>query len=249
MLENNLSVNGNIDKQIFSKTELLTLKEYVNDPDTVYFWDIDGILKNSTKKVFEIFNDIAGTKYDPNDILEWDHLKIKAMEDGLSEDLVQLANYLWYDAHVLGSAEKHLGVDDLINFAVQEFGIERNFVLTSRNPNLKIITQRWFELNLPIFPKDNILIREDSDVDPAQFKADTIKDIAGDKKSVLIDDAPHYIKRVIEEVENCLILFVPQGKIMSEVESERLIRISRYPEGSQEIFSLYKLMLSAARRK
>lgn len=219
-------------------------QKVLSNPKTIIVYDIDGILLNSPDIVLKRFTEKTGIKTNPAEIDRWDYLTSLAKNEGLSEDEVKHAEDGWYDPMVLSEAKRYLYIRPVIRKTVSYHGPDHNFVLTSRNPYLKQSTIESFDTHLPEIKTKNILIRESGGIDKtvsAAFKVENLRALAKIAPWILfVDDSVDFCEAVIKaDIENCVVVNIPLGKIMPDYRHERLIVIKRFPD---EIQAMYPLM-------
>ena len=102
----------------------------------------------------------------------------------------------------------------------------------------------------PEIKPENILIRENGGtdlVDSAKFKVDRLRELS--KKApwvVFVDDSTDFVHAVLTDgIQNCLVINVPQGKIIPGFKHERLVVINRYPEKYQAMYPFMCAVLTA----
>jgi hypothetical protein len=217
--------------------------EVVKNPETLFVYDIDGILANSYKIVTDRFTEKTGIKISPKEVDRWDYLTYVAKKFRLAEDIIKHAEDDWFKEDVLINAQRFLYTRPLVRKTVNYYGAERNFVLTSRNANLDKSTFEWFSVQFPEILKENILIRKFGGIDMEEsikFKVGNLHSLA--KKApwvVFVDDSTTFTKAVTEAgIENCLVINMPFGKMLPKVRHERFILIKRFPEEIQGMYSL-----------
>lgn len=223
-------------------------REVVNNRNVYYIYDADGILVYSAEKVFSNFENKHGIKVSPRDIDGWTYLTNVAHSYGLDEDSIKSAEDDWYNSDVLESSKRYLYSRPLVNLTIGLVGAERNFILTSREPNLAEGTYRWFGKHFPELPEENILIRDqNSGLSGTRFKVKNVGEFAAKADWVVfIDDSLKYIKAVVDaNIPNCLAINVPQGIVRPDFIHDRLITIGRYPEEIQGMYPAYQAFKKA----
>ncbi len=123
-------------------------KEAVNNKNTIYMYDGDGIIIDSPSTVFNDFNLKTGLVAKPMEIESWNHLTEVAEKSGLNEELVKSAEQGWYDSEILRSSHRYLYIRPVIKKTLKLSGPDNNFILTSRKPDLKTATEEWMSLKL-----------------------------------------------------------------------------------------------------
>lgn len=218
------------------------LKEGLNNPETIFVYDMDGILTNTSKAVLENFSKKYGVRADPTEIDEPLYLTNLAKKKGLGTDVIEHAEDGWFEPDLLLAAQRYLYTKSTVLKTIRLYGADRNFVLTSRNHEVGDITIDWFARELPEIKRENILIRNYGDVgrvDSVRFKVENLKILA--RKApwvVFVDDSVKFCKAALSEVENCLVIFIPVGKMVPGFSHERLFVIKRYPNDIQAIYPL-----------
>lgn len=214
----------------------------VNNPKTIYMYDADGIIINSSRDAVYNFNKKHGFDLHSADIDKWLYLTEVAKKNNLGEEAIRTAEDDYYNPDVLEGSGRYFYIKPLIGMTMLLCGADNNYVLTSREPYLTQVTNKWFGQNVSEFLQENILIREDADIKPTDFKVSEIKECA--KRTpwvVFIDDSAKYVDAVLDSnIENCLVINVPLGKIKQSRVHERLIVIDRYPQECQGMYLLYK---------
>ena len=235
-----------MEREPFNMSELFIgdrnlFNEVLRNRETIFVYDIDGILANSTKVVYGKFTEKTGIFANPTEINNFHHLTNLAKRANLSEEMVMHAEDDWYDSKVLDLAQKFLYITPVVNKTLSFYGRDRNFVLTSRNPDLKESTLDWFSRKYPEFNPNNILIRDSHNINSVDFKVNNLRILSKIAPWVVfVDDSVDFIEAVLADgVKNCLVINIPQGKVMPDFRHERLIIFKRYPE---EIQALYPLM-------
>jgi hypothetical protein len=215
--------------------------EVLRNRETIFVYDIDGIVANSTKVVYRKFTEKTGVFANPLEINNFHHLTNLAKSANLSKDFIKHAEDDWYDSKVLDLAQKFLYITPVVNKTFSFYGRDRNFVLTSRNPDLKESTLDWFSRKYPEFNPNNILIRDSHNIDSADFKVGSLRILSKIAPWVaFVDDSVDFIGAVLADgIKNCLVINIPQGKVMPDFRHERLIVIKRFPE---EIQAMYPFM-------
>ena len=222
-------------------------QEVLRNPETIFVYDIDGIIANSPKVVLKNFADKHGIKVSAAEIDGWDYLTNVAKRSGLDADAVKNAEKDWYDASVLLKAPKYLYIKPVIQMTMRYYGSERNFVLTSRNYTLDESSYDWFKREEPELRNENILIRKEGDSRSAEaFKVDNLKRLAKLAPYVVfVDDSIDFVKAVLDDgIKNCLVVNIPQGKVMPDFQHKRLIVIKRFPN---EIQAMHPFMHAVER--
>lgn len=214
--------------------------EVLGNRETIFVYDIDGILADSAKVVYKKFTEKTGTFANPIEMNDFHHLVSLAEKANLSEDEIAHAEDGWYDSSVLSLSQKFLYITPVVKKTLSFYGRDRNFVLTSRNPDLKKSTLDWFSQKYPEFNPNNILIRDKDSIDPAEFKVAKLRILSGIAPWVVfVDDSVDFIGAVLADgIKNCLVINIPQGKIMPDSRHERLIIFKRYPEEIQAVYPL-----------
>jgi hypothetical protein len=214
--------------------------EVLRNRETIFVYDIDGILADSTKVVYRKFTEKTGVLANPLEMNNFHHLSNLAKSAGLDEEIVKHAEDDWYDPKVLGLSQKFLYITPVVEKTLSFYGRDRNFILTSRNVDLKESTLEWFSRKYPKINPGNILIRDNHNTDPAEFKVDNLRILSKIAPWVVfVDDSVDFIEAVLADgIKNCLVVNIPQGKIMPDFRHERLIIFKRYPEEIQALCPL-----------
>ena len=233
-----------MERQPYRFSELFTgdwklFEKVIKNPETVFVYDNDGIFSDTSKEVYKRFSEKHGIPVKTSDINGWTYLTDVARNAGLTEDAINHAEDDFYSPEVLEKSQSILYVKPVIQKTLKHYGPERNFILTSRNPEFKDVTLNWFERRFPEIKPENILIRSNGDnLGGAEFKIQKLKEIASKAPWVVfIDDALKFVQAAIEaDIPNCLVVNIPQGKTMPDFTHERLFVIKRYPDGLQAIY-------------
>ncbi|MFH1863682.1 MAG: hypothetical protein ABIJ85_02070 [bacterium] len=219
-----------------------TLENILKSNDVLFLIDADGIIINSPKKILGNFENKYGIKVHPSTIDRWDILSEIAKINGLPEDVVATANDEWFQPEPLLASQPYLHIRPLLKRLINRYGLENNYILTSRNPGLRDCTVEWFNRHFPEL-SNNILIRKDVSLDGGDFKVEEITKRARDHKWVVfIDDALNFAKQVVESnIENVFVINVPLGVTRPDFEGKNLLVLGRYPMGLQSMYPLYHL--------
>ena len=216
-------------------------QKVLQNPNTVFVYDNDGIFSDTSKLVHKRFSDKYGVVVKTSDIDSWTYLISVAKNLGLPEEDIKHVENDFYDPDVLGVAQSVLYIKPVMKKTMAFYGPERNYILTSRNPNLKDSTLSWFERKFPEFLPENILIRDvGSKASGEDFKIEKIKGLASKAPWVVfIDDALTFVKSTLDaNIENCLVVNIPQGKVYPDFRHERLFVIKRFPDSIQALYPL-----------
>jgi hypothetical protein len=216
-------------------------QKVLSNPETIFVYDIDGILANSADKVLKKFSDEYGIATDPAKINGWGYLTGLAKAAGWPAERIEHAEDYWYDPQLLLEVRKYLYIKPVVSKTIGLFGAERNYVLTSRNPEFKDLTLKWLAREYPEILAENIMIRDNKKIDPAEFKAKCLWWLAKTAPWVIfIDDATDFVKSALNlKIDNLVAVNIPQGTVMPDFSSDQLVVIKRYPE---EIQAMYPLM-------
>jgi len=220
----------------------------VRNPETVFVYDIDGILVYSAKPVLKKFSDENGIATDPTKINGWSYLTCLAKAAGWPAERIEHAEDGWYNPQVLLTARKYLYIKPVVLKTIGLSGVERNHVLTSRNPGLRNSTLKLVGREFPEILSGNIMIR-DNDADPAEFKGRCLWRLAKTAPWVVfIDDAPDFIKSALNlKIANLVAVNIPQGAVLPDFSDDRLVVIKRYPENLQAMYPLLDAVERATR--
>lgn len=214
-------------------------KEALRNPKTIFVYDNDGIISNTAKIVYKKFNERNKTSAQISEITSWKYLTEYAREQNLDQTVIEHAEDDFYDPGILRQADRLLYIKPAINKTIKVYGAPNNYILTSRNPDLWYVTRKWFKDQFPeILPK-NILIRKDGDKTKGEdFKVQKLQDLASKTPwLVFVDDAPQFVNAVLKaKIPNCLIVNIPQGKIMLENTNKHLFVIKRFPNELQAMY-------------
>lgn len=212
--------------------------EAINNPETIFVYDIDGILIDSPAKIFGNFTKRTGIYADPTEIDRLDYLTHLARISGLDEEIVKHAEDEWYMPEPLRAAHRYLYIKPVVERTLRLYGPGKNYILTSRNPGLKEITLESIGKNFPGILPENILITEDDEVDRAVFKAKNLKKLAKIAPWVIfVDDSVDFAKAALGNgTKNCIVVNIPTGKTVPGFEHERLVYIKRFPARLQAMW-------------
>lgn len=215
-------------------------QKVLKNRETAFVYDNDGIISNTSKEVFKRFNERHKINADPTDITEWNYLTRAAEAARLDEDAIKHAEDGFYDPAVLGNAPAVYGIRRVISRTLSYYGSERNYILTSRNPEFKDVTEAWFKRKFPEFLSENIIIRDSKNISGEEFKVRKLQELALKAPWVVfIDDGQQFIKSVLEaDIKNCLVVNIPVGRIEPEFTHERFFVFRRYPKDLQAVYPL-----------
>jgi 5'(3')-deoxyribonucleotidase len=233
-----------MERQPYRFSELFTgnwelFEKAVRSPETVFVYDNDGIISDTSKEVFKRFNQEYGVSAKTSDISKWSYLTEYAKERGMSKEAVDHAEGYFYDPDVLEKAQDNLYIKPVINKTLSYYGPERNFILTSRNPEFKDVTLSWFKAKFPGIIPENILMRDDNDHSTVEdFKIRKLREIASSAPwIVFVDDGLKFVQAAVEaDIPNCLVVNIPQGKTKPDFAHEHLFVINRYPDELQAVY-------------
>lgn len=243
-------VSCNFQEHIYQGAENIHyLKSALADPETIFIFDADGIIVNSPAEVYRIFNTKVSSfdvTVNPMDADHFHYLTKIAKLNNLPQEVIEKAEEDWYKNMPLYRSEPYDGMRKVVDETIGLSGRNRNYVLTARMPKLSRATHLWFCLNLPKkIPQDNILIRgKNSSVKSDAFKVGKIKEKAETTTWVVFfDDSTKFVKSVSDaNIDNCVVVNVPIGKIRPDFSHERLIVLGRYPEKEQSMYPLLDLI-------
>lgn len=204
--------------------------EAIKNPETLFVYDIDGILIDSARTVFNDFIQKTGVFADPAEVDRFDYLTHLARLKNLSDEQIATADDGWYDPKVLMAARKYLYIKPVVDKTINLYGPAHNFVLTSRNPDLTEATLYSMRTQFPEIIAENILIRSDHG-DTKIFKAENLKILAKTAPWVVfVDDSTDFAKAALGNgTKNCIVVNIPQGKMVPGFEHERLVYLKRFP--------------------
>lgn len=219
-----------------------TLENILKSNDVLFLIDADGIIINSPKKILGNFENKYGIKIDPAKIDRWDILIETAKINKFPKDVVATVNDEWFQPEPLLASQPYLYIRPLLIRLINRYGLENNYILTSRNPDLENCTTEWFNRHF-LELSNNILIRKDVILDGGNFKVEEITKRARDHEWVVfIDDSLNFTKQVVESnIENVFVINVPLGVARPDFESKNLLVMGRYPIGLQAMYPLYNL--------
>lgn len=220
--------------ELFFGNEKL-FQKILRNPETIIVYDIDGILAYSAEKVLKRFSDEYGIPTSPAETNGWGYLTNLAKAAGLPTEKIEHAEDFWYDPQLLLTVRKYLYMKPVVSKTIDLFGAEKNYVLTSRGPKFNDSTLIWLAREYPEIPAENLMIRNDAKIDSAEFKTGCLRWLAKTAPWVVfIDDAIDFTKAAIDaNIKNCLVINIPQGKVMPDFSHERLIVIKRFPDEIQ----------------
>ena len=226
-------------KDLFKGDKSL-FKEAFSNPESIIFYDMDGILADTPKVVHKKFSLDNNLDAKPSEINSWDYLTKLAIVAGLDSDKIKHAEDDWYKAEILSQAQNYLYINPVLEKTLKLFSPTRNFVLTSREPFLTDSTIDWINLKYPKILTKNILIRKDEKIKPTEFKANEIKSRALNAPWVIIiDDSTKYIKSIIDTgIDNLLAINIPLGRIKPDFTHPQLVVIKRFPDDIQGMYPL-----------
>jgi len=235
------------ERQPYRFSELFTgnwdlFQKAVQNPETIFVYDNDGIISDTSKIVLKRFNEKYGTSAKLADISCWSYVVEVAKNAGFSEDIICNAERDYYDPKVLEMAQTNLYMKSVIMKTLAYYGPDKNYILTSRNPDLKDSTLSWFKRKFPDILPGNILIRDGKNkISGENFKIVELRKLAIKSPWVIfIDDGLSFVKSTLEaDIGNCLIINCPQGKIVPDFTHDRLFVVKRFPD---EIQAMYPLM-------
>lgn len=227
------------------------LSDFLNDKQTVHLYDADGIVIDSPRQVISQFNKQVlsqfGIETDPSEVDRWGYLTYFSQLNDLPYEVILKAEDDWYDSETLEKSPRYSWIKPVLLSSLNKSGINRNFILTARLPELKQTTVDWFSKHFPDFDSDNILIRESLTDDPSTFKAETVAFFAEKYPQVIVyEDSVEYSKAILdEELPNCIVILVPLGNIRPGFDNDNLIVLRRYPNELQAMYPLYDLVKRA----
>ena len=215
-------------------------QKVLSNPETIFVYDVDGIIADTAEVVFKKFSQKNGIMANACDMNRWDYLSELARKSGLSEDAIKHADDDWYKPEILYEAGRCLYIRPTILKTIDFYGADKNFALTARNSDFRNSTVGWFVREIPEMKKENILIRDTDGIDlpgSAEFKVRTLRELSKIAPWVVfVDDTVDFAQAVLTSgIENCLVVNIPQGKIMPSFTHERMVVIKRYPEEYQAL--------------
>jgi len=219
-------------------------QEVLKNPETAFIYDNDGIFSDTSKEVFKRFNEKYKkykTDAKPSDITEYNYLTRVAEAAGLGRNAIKHAEDGFYDPGLLNEAPAVYGIRRVIGATLSYYGPERNYILTSRNPEFKDVTERWFKRKFPEFLPENIIIRRSKKISGEDFKVRELRRLASENPwIVFVDDGEKFIKHALEaNIKNCLVVNIPVGKVQPEFTHKRFFAFKRYPDDLQAIYPFY----------
>jgi hypothetical protein len=232
-----------MERQPYRFSELFTgnwelFEKAVRSPETVFVYDIDGILANSPKVVLKRFTEKTGLATNPTEINEWNYLTNIAKKGGLGKEFIKDVETDWYEPDILKLSQKYLYITPAVEKTLKYYGPDRNFALTARDPVFKESTIDWFSRQVPEFKSENIFIRKDKKISSAVFKSGNLASLAKAAPWVVyVDDSIEFTKAALDaDIKNCLVVNIPLGKIMPDFRHERQFIIKRYPDELQAVY-------------
>jgi hypothetical protein len=243
---------NSFENNIISGTENVDkFYEVIRNPKTKYFWDLDQILVDSAKSVFDEFNKKNPYKITAN-VWELD-------KHGYLTSLVENAGYKdntnwdadWFKNIPLYRSKRFEYAKSALDIAINISGAHNNYILTSRLPRLERATKLWVSREIPEFDMVNILIRNRDDLrSSVEFKTDTLKENSGDDYyTVLVEDQEQFITGALNSnIANFLAIGIPEGRMSYTTRDDRLLVLGRYPIKEQEVMPLYTLFRNARDR-
>jgi len=224
-------------------------KEAFLNPETIIFYDGDGVLFDTPKVVLKKFTSETGVTTDPAEIDDWSYLTSKATRAGLPEEIIHKAEDDWYNSDVLVQATRYLYMRPVVRETVRRFGARNNFILTAREPRLADSTRKSISKCYPEIPLDNLLIRSDTGIDLELFKVDEIRRKAEKAPWViLVDDAIKNVRSALDAgIDNLLVVNIPLGLVRPNFTRENLIVVRRFPNTIQAMYPLMDAINRTAR--
>ncbi len=243
-----------MERQPYRFPELFTgnwelFEKAVRNPETFFVYDIDGIIANTPKIVLKRFTEKTGVETNPAEINELNYLTRVATSAKLDPECIKDVEADWYNPSVLANAQRYLYIAPVIDKTLEYYGSKRNFALTARNPAFKESTIEWFAKNVPKFDKENLLIRENKDIESSIFKAANLVRLAKNAPWIIyVDDSIEFTKAALDaNIENCLVINIPLGKIMPNFQHEHQFILKRYPEHLQAMYPFMDALYRALR--
>jgi hypothetical protein len=229
---------------IYGSENINNFYSAIKDPKTKYFWDLDQILVNSAKYIFDKFNRENSYKLTANvwQLDQHDYLTAVVEAAGFTDHTDLETD--WYKNWPLYKSESFKYSKEALKIAIDMAGAQNNYFLTSRSPKLRRATCLWIKQEIPEFGMENLLIRKKGDArDSLAFKIDTLEQNSGDDyKTIFVEDQERFIKGALEaEVKNLLVIGSPNGKVTYTIQDPRLLVLARYPFKQQELLPLYSL--------
>ena len=199
----------------------------IRNPATKYFWDLDQVLVNSARYIFDKFN-----KENPYNLTA--NLWELDQHDYLTS-VVERAGFIdhdnfetdWYKNWPLYKSDCFEYSKKALKIAINVSGAQNNYFLTSRSPKLERATCLWIKREIPEFEMENLLIRQKGDSrDSLAFKTETLERCTGDDfQTIFIEDQERFIKGALRaKVNNLLVIGSPNGKVKYETQDPRLLK-------------------------
>jgi len=222
------------------------------DPNTKIFWDMDLVLIDSGKTVFNEFNNKNPYKIKANlwESDRFDYLNYLVEKMGIKDETDWESD--WYKNIPLYKSKAYKYSKMALDISLDLTGAENNYILTSRLPRLKRATDLCVRREFPEFKIDNLLIRNKSSEEKADvYKVDCLKKKASrDHFTILIEDHQPYIELAIKSnIPNFMAIGIPFGANSFSIEDDNLMTLARYPFCEQETRPLYSLFLNALKKK
>lgn len=220
----------------------------IKNPTTKYFWDLDQILVNSTKYIFDKFNRENPYNLTANvwELDQHDYLTAVVEKAGFrNHDNLETD---WYKNIPLYKSDSFEYSKKALEIAIDISGAENNYFLTSRSPKLERATCLWIRREIPEFKMENLLIRKKGDTrDSLAFKVETLEQRTGDNfQTIFVEDQERFIKGALKvNVKKLFVIGSPNGKISYKTQDPRLLVLARYPFQDQEHLPLYTLFQNA----
>lgn len=237
------------EKNIVSGFENLNIfYNALKNPETKYFWDLDQVLVDSAKYIFDKFNKENPYKIIANfwDLDKYDYLTALVENTGHLDHGDLEAD--WYKNIPLYRSQGFKYAKLALDMAISVSGTHNNFILTSRLPRLERATNLWIKREIPGFDNRNVLIRKKHDTrDPVCYKVDMLREHSANTHNIVfVEDQEKYINAaLISDVKNLLVIGIPEGRICYTVRDNRLLVLARYPFQEQEVLPLYTLFENA----
>jgi uncharacterized HAD superfamily protein len=218
------------------------LEKALQNPETIFVYDIDGVLANTPKVVLNKFYQKSGIKVEPTEFNGDKYLMRRAQAANLDADIIEHAEDDWYKEETLFAAQRYLYVKPAVLKTIGFYGADRNFILTARRVEIKEMTYQWFDRELPQIKRENILTRDGKAQERGiEFKIRMLKELAAKAPWVIfIDDFDVFCQAIIDAgIENCLVINTPWNKQVLPVSGhEKLFILGRYPSRIRGMYPL-----------
>ncbi len=186
-------------------------------------FDHDGVIAETRTPVVEEYNKIFGTEHAVNEMREYRTLARWAEEDlGISKEVaLKIDNHLWFERpDILLRAKPMPGAVEITKqLADREIFFP---IITSRLSSYRQSTFEWYEEKMPWINRNQIIIRENDEIEGEVFKARMIEKRG---VNVFFEDAPHHAKIIIRDT-NAMVILLNNDPVLDDLAGDRMIRIA-----------------------